>query len=386
MYFILNNTTTLIIGFGASFIYMSAVLANVKNFLPEHRGKVVGLLDTMYGLGPAVYAILYSSFFAGGHYSDPENQNLTGFILMYGVSNGVSNILCVFVLREVPPEKDECYTEINDADDGKSTNSTSSYLSITDSSHCACVSGFDVVKSTSVKSSKIGQMPSTFMKSFLATKWIIFYQLIIQYIKVLLSIDYQILFWTFIIIASTSGMVYNNIGVVLKSYHLSKHQTLFTVVISAVGLPARFVVSVLSDWFKSTVPRSINLVLASLLNLVCHIVCLIYADSFPVLISVTILTGIVTGMIWVIAPTIVSEMFDLEHFGLNYGVCLFGYSMLLTFLQWVFGAVFDSHSTPGTIDCTGNICTRDTMIVSSCLDMVALVTSIVLFVRTRRAM
>ena len=366
----------------------------MKNFLPEHRAKVVGLLDTMFGCSPAVFAILYASVFSGGHFEDPENQNVAGFMLMFAVLYGVTNLLCVFALREVPPDENVSYTEMRDKANVKTRSLGPEYKSITllsDESLSSCSNDanstdeFDVMDSNdSNLNEQIGPRTIDMENDASGSKWMAIHNFIVQALKRVLSTDFQLLFWTFIINVATASMIYNNITVVLKSTNIVEHQTVFTVIIGAVGVPTRLIISVLSDWFKPTVPRSITLVLASAINLFCHVMCSLYSDSYEVLLTVTILIGIVLGIMWMMGPTITSEMFDLEHFGFNWGVFLFGHSMLVFAVQWIFGSVFDSHSIPGTHDCSGNECFRGSFIVSSCMIAVSLVTSIILFAKTKR--
>ena len=338
----------------------------------------MGLLDTMFSCSPAVFAILYASVFSGGHFEDPENQNTAGFMLMFAVLNGVTNLLCVFVLREVPPD---C-AQLNILSDAlvSQYHSTGSSRIIQDVDS----SGFEMgsAEKTFDEETCLGSSSndSNNGEAHPIAKHLDSYM---PYLKVVISTDFQLLLWTFCINLASALMIYNNITVVLNSVDLVEHQTVFVVIISAVGLPAHIVISLFSDYFINSIPRSSLLVLAGALNLLCHILCAIDIDLYSALLTVTILTGITQSIVGIVGPTITSEMFDIGHFGFNTGVFLFTFPILSLFMQWIFGSVFDRNSPSGMRDCTGTICFRDTFIISSCLILVVMVTSIILFIRTK---
>ena len=46
-------------------MYMAALVTNMANFHPKHRGKIIGTMDASFSAGPAIFASVYGLFVNG---------------------------------------------------------------------------------------------------------------------------------------------------------------------------------------------------------------------------------------------------------------------------------------------------------------------------------
>ncbi|CAH1782575.1 unnamed protein product, partial [Owenia fusiformis] len=91
-------------GFGPTFIALASMAVNCKNFDKKHLGKVLGLLNAIFGLTPAVIIPIYQGLFVQGHIEDAANQKLGEFMLMLTVLSACICIFGVVMLKPVPEE------------------------------------------------------------------------------------------------------------------------------------------------------------------------------------------------------------------------------------------------------------------------------------------
>ena len=89
-----------VLGLGSVFTYMVALNTNIINFDKKHTGKVVGLLNAFFAGSPSVFATLYYHVFKDG-----DHHDYPGFLLMFAISFGIADLLCIIFLR-IYAEKD----------------------------------------------------------------------------------------------------------------------------------------------------------------------------------------------------------------------------------------------------------------------------------------
>ena len=92
--------SNLFLGLGSVFTYMVALNTNIINFDKKHTGKVVGLLNAFFAGSPSVFATLYYHVFKDG-----DHHDYPGFLLMFAISFGIADLLCIIFLR-IYAEKD----------------------------------------------------------------------------------------------------------------------------------------------------------------------------------------------------------------------------------------------------------------------------------------
>ncbi len=96
------NVHFFFLGFGNGITMVSSITAVMQYYHHKNTGTSLGQLDSGQSLFPLIFIFLYNTFFAGGHYEDPINQDLGGFLLLIAVCFAVFN-LCG-VLFYFPPD------------------------------------------------------------------------------------------------------------------------------------------------------------------------------------------------------------------------------------------------------------------------------------------
>ena len=91
----------MMVGVGSSGAYIAALWPNVRNFSPDHRGLVVGLLVAMTGLSALIFSQLHQAFFV----ADDNQQDTFGFLVFMAIALGVITMVGAFTLVVVPPTR-----------------------------------------------------------------------------------------------------------------------------------------------------------------------------------------------------------------------------------------------------------------------------------------
>jgi MFS family permease len=110
-----NNNVALVglyfalVGIGSSGAYIAALAPNVRNFSPNHRGLVVGLLVAMCGLSALLFSQIYQAFFVrevpGSGSSGNATESDTFCLLQFmAITLGVVSTVGGLTMRTVRPE------------------------------------------------------------------------------------------------------------------------------------------------------------------------------------------------------------------------------------------------------------------------------------------
>ena len=75
---------------------VSSISAVMQYYHHKNTGTSLGQLDSGQSLFPLIFIFLYNQFFADGHYEDPINQNLGGFLLLIAVCFAIFNLCGIF--------------------------------------------------------------------------------------------------------------------------------------------------------------------------------------------------------------------------------------------------------------------------------------------------
>ena len=380
---------------------MGAALTNTKNFPTKHRAKIVGLLDIMYGGSPLLFSLAYYYIFTEGQPSDPQSQDVGGFMIMYVIGHGIASVLCIFLLRIYPHKKtvklklkkiDPGNEEGNRFAEDRSKKRLDGHMP-----HDSVLmhesdelSDDENPLSNADSSCLLNKKPKpklvTGIKSYWTSRCSMFWKVIKDYLwttfRIIVTKDFQLILWTFSCNVAVATMINNNIVVILKFNGLADYQTTCTVILSAIRMPVGFGCGILSDVLQDKIPRASLFILAGVLNLISHSLCIFFLDSLGVLLSICVMTGTALGICWFMGLTLASEMFCTEYLGRIWGFCLLGQAILVSFVQWIFGSVYDNHSTSEFGDCNGNECFRTTSIVTASMCIIPIITSIALTVRS----
>lgn len=299
----------LVLGFGSGFLYMASLMTNMNNFAPQHRGKVVGILDGSFSAGPALTALIYGFVFVDGHVEDQGKQNLKGFYLSSAILLFTVCILSILFLRSFQSTKELEITRLLDEDD----NQEESCISVP----VRQIAGWKLFK----------------------------------------TFNFQFILWSSVFASSVQLVVQSNIGTYLKSFHLDKYTTLFTTInpISQVG--SKIFAGFLSDLLIAYVPRVTIVLGFTFIQAVFLTICIFFPDHFAVLLFLVIVVGMANGSLWCITPTITGEYYGIKYFGRNWGLILTATGLGAIVLQELYGWTYEmAIPFAGQNDCYGSKC------------------------------
>ncbi|WAR06511.1 hypothetical protein MAR_021880 [Mya arenaria] len=399
----------LLAGFGSVFTYMVALNTNVINFSAKHTGKVVGFLNAFFAGSPSVFGTLFYRVFTHGDSTDPANQDFaartfmynvylfncsllvvsfndkvvrrlssvylkvaivrgqnfsseqivyvllyifdkyaylkttilffssTGFMLFFAILFGIVNILCMFFLRiyVIKDIRDDVTIKYIKNSNGDVIDDITSVVNGQPSN------GILVTEETTLKAENAEEgVPMTLMST-------------------LRRLDFQIFSWMFAF-ASSVGLVYgNNITVTSKSVGLDYYNDRLVIIIPITNAIVSAFIGVISDMFKDRIPRQAIVTLACLTLIVAQALVITLADTLSVFVTATVLAGFGIGIIWSLCPTIMKEMFSVEHLGRNWGIALLIAALLAFASQEVFGTLYDIKIPEGDGNyCYGMACIR----------------------------
>ncbi|XP_055958198.1 uncharacterized protein LOC126828107 [Patella vulgata] len=304
-----------ITGFGCIFTYMACLTTSMHNVHAKHRGKIVGLLDSSFSAGPAIFALIYGVCFVNGHTTDVQNQDLKGFYLMSAIAFIVTNLLGVVFLSIYsthPPES---------SDDREKLVNSVNFIESAEKSveEVKDVTGFALLK----------------------------------------NVDFHFIFWPCVMCSSLQLMYINNITTYLRSFDYQDKSTLFTVLNPVSATCSKFIVGFTSDIIAEKVPRAAVILAATVFQSIVLGVCVFWGDSYPVLLLAVLGVGVANGATWCLSPTMTSEHFGMKYFGMNWGLMMVGSGIGGLIMQQVYGSLYQAAiGDPSVTDCYGLRCFR----------------------------
>lgn len=311
---------------------MIALVNTATNFPVRVRATLFGLLDSLYGGSAVIWSTIYNVMF--GQSDDPLRQNLAGYLYMLAIAGTFIGLL-MFVLVHHLPHGEE--SESSGQEDS-SLNSTSQLEAVGDASEdpsAAHVSEHHSLNKSQEASSEAEPLLSSTSVDDGRE----------QTLKQLFcSLNFHLLFWPFLAITSITTMFGGNITFYLKSAYLEdEYRKPLTIMIPAIGLLGRIFFGFTSDRLQKRVPRTVFILVSSVLMSVGFILLRIDVGKAWVLTLNSVLVPLAAGAMWTLSPTIISEASG-KHFGLNWGVIMFASGFVTILFQFLFGIVYDDHT------------------------------------------
>ena len=325
-------------GFGSVFTYMVALNTNVINFNSKHTGKIVGFLNAFFAGSPSVFSAIYYNLFTTGDSTVAENQDFAGFMLFFAILYGVVNIFCMFFLRIYSDQK---------IDEDISITSYKDQNGIVLDELTVAVNGNSKHIETNLRDiEQMDETPVTDNEPYSIK-------------QLLCSLDFHLFIWMFAF-ASCSGLVYaTNLTVTSKSVHLDNYNDKLTIIIPITNAIVSASIGILSDLFKEKVPRLGIVILGCAAFTISLVLAMLFADVYALFIVATVFSGIGVGIIWSLCPTIMKEMFSVEHLGRNWGTTLLLSAIVSFGGQELFGLLYDKQVPEGMGNtCYGLICVK----------------------------
>ncbi|XP_060069139.1 uncharacterized protein LOC132549242 [Ylistrum balloti] len=356
-------------GLGSMFTYMVALNTNAINFHPKHRGKIVGILNAFFAGSPSVFSALY--FHVIGKDDPKSADSFSTLMLVFAVCFVVIDIFCIAFMRVLPHDQ-SCditvpETRINDKHDNKAFAGENDISMTRKPGYIA--EDDDNNKSFGVDSEvPIGDTSSDDMSIF----------------SIFANVDFQLLTWV-ITLASVSSLVYTiALTQTTAALGLDSYNSNIVLIIPITNAIISAAIGVISDHFHQKLPRLGILVAGNTTFVICQCLVVGLGDKYPALATATMINGVGQGILWSIAPAVMSEMFSVNNLGRNWGIALLVSSLVGFGAQEAFGALYDAAiSIPGEVYCYGMSCVRGGHAVTLAMAILSMILGVALYIRKR---
>ncbi|KYR02330.1 hypothetical protein DLAC_01161 [Tieghemostelium lacteum] len=335
--------------------FTAAIVSNVHNYSLKHRAKITGCLVGFFAISSGLFSIIYKNTFK-------KHKNVEGYLLFLALLLSSVTLVGAFLIRKLPyveSDENEEDNEDNDNDGENKGGKIGGGESI----------GAEVRDDPEVnRLRQSSQQPTLNRPNWLDGKREI------SGLKLLKSVEFYLMFSVYFFCAGGCLMFLNNIGPLVES--LGKHESLASdlVIIFAVSnLTGRISFGIFSDLIAKKYSRFWLVVVSN--TIICATHMLFAFTQKETLIIVCVLTGIGYGAMVSLMVSFTSLMFGSQRFGLNFGflsICSAAGSFLYGLLS---GRIYDSHafkSGENKNKCFGEQCYKQSFIISSLLNFVAI--------------
>lgn len=314
---------------------MASLPVIIGNYSPSRRGRMIGILDSFFSIGPAVFAAIYGVFFVNGHITDEQNQNLTGYYMLNGVTFGIFFFIGIFLVRPINSD-DSAMNERRRLVQNDGT------LPI------------DLSEDHEESHDQWGTPVQNL------TGWKLFRQW-----------DFQFLLWAFLLCSSVQLMFINNIPTYLKSFHNEHYNIMFTVISPLVSVGGKLLLGFLSDFTIHKVPRVTYQLILNSLQTVFLLLCTLYVNDIILFFFANVVVSLANSATFCLVPTLLSEQFGTKYFARNWGWFFIGLAIGGFILQAMFGYFYDMYLVGSEKTCYGIHCFQYSFIVGAVLSLCA---------------
>lgn len=351
--YILMGFFMFVAGNGSAAAYTSALANNVNKFPIRHRGAIVGLLVSLFGLSAAIFTEVYTWIF---------QESVEPFILFFAICLPLLGFLGVIFLYP-PPATPVAVIDYDEVEEGSGAN-------------------FAINETTALEeTAKKFKCPLTATGA-------------VQEMNVLQSFltwDFWILVSLFFLLTGVGLMMFNNLGnMVLSAGGEDGQQAPMVTLLSITNSLARLVVGWLSDVFltRDVMSRPTLLFLTQIFMVVTQVYfALITVDAIgnavPLFYPGVILLGIAYGSLFSVTPTLIGELLGHKHFASHWSVQGFAPAISSVLVSTVLAGHLYDNAADGASDCYGWDCYGWTLIISSVLAAVGVLLCAVQAVRWR---
>lgn len=332
------------------FLYMGCLPANMHNFSAGNRGKVVTVLDAFFGAGPAIFGAIYTTGFKGPHIDpnfpdlEAETDDIKNYFLMMSLVFSISGVLGMAFVRQIPWEEDEL------ADTGNE-------------------------ESSLVVEDHISRVRESHSFGSLA-------EINITGLDLLKSLNFHLLFWSFVIFSSIELVFYNNTAVYLQSFGQMNYFLMLTIMGPTVAAVIKPIYGWISDALIKRIPRVLYLLVLNSLTTVLLVMCTFLADKIGVFTTTSLVAWLANGALWGMTPTICSELFGMRYFARNWGTMHIGFALFSWLLHLFYGYLYQTAigRYGGTV-CYGQHCFTWSFFILALLGCCATTMNAVLLIR-----
>jgi len=422
--FDLLYATYFLIGQGSYGMFVNGLSTTLRNFSPRHRGKVVGYMNSLFGISSVIFTAFYQ------HVLDQNVEsyflllagctlagNLVGFLFVEELNRGhrLGTRWCTHWQQE---RRELAAAEMAQLEQQQQQSEDSALLSAVaeqDDRTLATASPKPTLHSASVLSSNsdLGQDASPFSSAALIATSRDTYSptgtsaspreerfsvnltgeldQALQSptssgcskrerahlleaalgqestgLTLLRSPDFYLIFFGFFMVSGTGLMWKNIVGSVTNAFGLPGSEASNLVMTwGLVNALSRLVAGLLSDTLVARVPRPSWMVLANLVMLLSH-VCYLLIDVPSVLWVVDVGTGIGYGFAFALFNGLLVIYFGTRYVGLNLGMLNLAPAIGGTLFTALSTQLVNAATPSSESDCVGPLCYQYTFVLSSC--------------------
>ena len=309
-------------GQGAVMSYLPSYTINVTNWSPQHRGRIIGIFQIPYQLGPMFISIIYNSFFVKGNEEQVMLQDLHGFFLCMSVMLGSLSLFGIIFTRK--------YHYMDNAKDNE--------LSIL-IDHCS-TENLNDQKETTVCT---------------------------RFIRGMLHMDVQLIFWSQAITPIAGLVMLTNITAMLKSLGYISLSFAYTTAGPCLTFSVVLVVSFISDKCIHKISRVTISLILSIPSTLASLISIGYGHYLSILSIAYFLSLASMASSFCMLPTALTEKFDNSLFGY-----VFPFSCLATYIvnvvvQPLAGYLYDTQTQDE--ECWGAHCFHNILILVACIQL-----------------
>jgi MFS transporter, OFA family, oxalate/formate antiporter len=339
-------------GFGSFAGYSSGLVTNVRNFAPEHRGKITGILVSAYGLSAAIVSRMNSSLFG---------KDVVGSLFFLTLVAGCLPLLGVLFVQlttdnPTAPKNDPKRETLGSlqkplsSEDPPVTEETANLLPPPPR---------DVAK--------YGEITG---------------------LKLLINPDFILLFCTQLLGCGVGLLFINTVGEIIKSWRITDIAVpTFVIVLSLSNCAGRLIFGLSCDLVKKIrLPPSALLFVCLFLLAIGHLLMIFVQTSVGLMIG-TILTGLSYGGQFAVIPIVLNTYYGDKYYATNVGMQALSVAAGVLLLSLISGKIYDSHAIidgDGVPQCYGSECWQGTFIMTAALAAAAHLFVVILVFRERR--
>ncbi|CAH1795937.1 unnamed protein product [Owenia fusiformis] len=336
---------------GTIFIYIASAVVNSKNFDRKHIGKILGLLQAVFGLSPAIFSALYGGLFVQGHIEDAENQKLGEFLLMLAILSASINTFGVVMLKTLPEVTAEHNIELSESSN-TNENEVAGRNTLENVTHNDA--SVEINEKTPIAGKK--------------TTYLLFEDM--KWWQIIKTPQFYNIFFICIITGGTGGTITNNITSISKSAQVNINPMAFTFSIPIFASIGRLLGGVAQDYVSQKwpdIPKSSTLLFPVILMCISQIILVFFNQSFAGLMCASAMAAVAFAFLYIQVTIIAVDLFGMKYYAQNFGLMMVGHAIGIVLFQKLFGLNYETYSPPGSQTCYGESCTLWFFVLTSIL-------------------
>jgi hypothetical protein len=379
-------------GYGSVCFYMSSVGVNVINFKSKYMGIVTAFLLLFYGLSGSIFSQIFAYQYAD--MGDGESD-VGGYLLFLAISGTVINFICTLFMSAVPKKME--YQLLEESKNKSKTNDIASIpvpiksalehphddmeMALVDKNSPETMYSKEEAVSSSQESPPPVNRAESEDLSLTPTQILMTGTFWLYAITYTLQQGFSYVTNVAFIIRANEGPVADPVWVAKTA---ADHITLYSVANSG----ARFLFAVLSDIIgdKLGLDRSFLLIIGELIMLIPQLALAIGTDAIDIGTNLLWMCSLFVGVGWgaggALFPSLTRDFFGTKYYGTASGFIMSAVPVGIVFSNQIFGAFYDMEALEQDSKdglCYGKACYQSAFVVSTVLQLIAFILSIVLF-------